>query len=227
MPLLLHVLVQSWLSHRKLKNQRHYQVNFIVILASCVFLFTASCFCFKYVNTSVGQWRLPVVATPGNKKFCPPPIRMAQLPQNTIVIYDQNSKTMQGWHKHQHSSRKQKSLPHPSVKGRSMFKNFITINNTKFPDTDETIIILQIFLFTLSHNRHRLLPINGYEMYKISVDIYLNLIGKGETVVKLCHPRHLLDLSVLLCWPWQDRQRSSLLMAIWISNILYVVFRLA
>jgi hypothetical protein len=91
----------------------------------------------KYVNTSVGQWRLSVVATPGNKKFCPPPIRMGQRPQNTIVISDQNSKTLQGWHKPKHCPRKQENLPHPSVKSRSTFENFVTINNTKLSDTDE------------------------------------------------------------------------------------------
>jgi hypothetical protein len=64
-------------------------------------------------------------------------IKMAQFPQNIIAICDQNSKTLQGWHKPKYCSRKQESLPYPSVKSRSAVENFITINNTKFPDTDE------------------------------------------------------------------------------------------
>jgi hypothetical protein len=63
-----------------------------------------------------------------NQEILSPFSKMAQLPQNTIVTCDQNSETLQSWHKPKHCPRNKDGIPYPSVKSRSTFENFVTTN---------------------------------------------------------------------------------------------------
>jgi hypothetical protein len=127
---------------------------------------------------------MSVVTTPGNKKFCLPLIKMVQIPQNTIMIYDQNSKTLQGWRKPKCCQGNKIVCPIPLLQANQLPKTLSQLTIQM-----KTIIILKMLLFTLLHNMYGLLTINGHEMYIISAKIYLNLIGKGESVVKFATPK--------------------------------------
>jgi hypothetical protein len=65
------------------------------------------------------------------------------------------------------------------LKTAQLFQNFGTINNTKFPGavtkTITGVAILKSVPFALLHNLLGLLPINGHDCHKITVEIKFHL----------------------------------------------------
>jgi hypothetical protein len=77
------------------------------------------------------------------------------------------------------------SAPSPTqLKTDQLSQTFVTINNMKFADTKTKLVIgavtIKTILFILARNMFGLLPINGYDMNKRSVEISVNLIRKRK-----------------------------------------------
>jgi hypothetical protein len=90
--------------------------------------------------------------------------------------------------------------PPPSINIHQFSQNFVTVNNTKFPDTATriviSVVILKVLLFTLMCSTFSQLKISGNFINKRATEINFHLKGKkrGEdTVCKIFCPSGSLD----------------------------------